>query len=147
MNFTQIKKTNINQNGTFNNTGTFTNVSGDSLNNFGTILNDGIIDNLGEGVINNFGLIINNGEIIGDGFLNMCDGGEIIGDGTIDPEQQLTGDCSFIPPEPDVNVVGGELIRLDTTMVLVAGTQNTAAWMIPVIVSAIGIGIVIARKF
>jgi len=43
--------------------------------------------------------------------------------------------------------VGGDLIPLDTTMVLVAGTQNTAAWMIPVIVSAIGIGIVIARKF
>ena len=44
-------------------------------------------------------------------------------------------------------MVGGELIPLDTTMVLVAGTQTTAAWMIPVIVSAIGIGIVIARKF
>ena len=47
------------------------------------------------------------------------------------------------PPSP----VGGELIPVDSTMVLVAGTQNIAAWMIPVIVSAIGIGIVIARKF
>ena len=43
--------------------------------------------------------------------------------------------------------VGGEFIPLDSTMVLVAGAQYTAAWMIPVIVSAIGIGIVIARKF
>jgi len=43
--------------------------------------------------------------------------------------------------------VGGEFIGVDTTSVLVAGTQSTAAWMIPVIVSAIGIGIVIARKF
>ena len=43
--------------------------------------------------------------------------------------------------------VGGELIPLDTTMVLVAGAQYTAAWMIPVIVSGIGIAIVIARKF
>jgi len=43
--------------------------------------------------------------------------------------------------------VGGEMISLDTTMVLVAGTQNTAAWMIPAIVAAIGIAIVIARKF
>jgi len=43
--------------------------------------------------------------------------------------------------------VGGELIPLDTTMVLVAGSQTTAAWMIPIIVAAIGIGIVIARKF
>jgi len=43
--------------------------------------------------------------------------------------------------------VGGEMIPLDTTMILVSGAQYTAAWMIPVIVSAIGIGIVIARKF
>ena len=43
--------------------------------------------------------------------------------------------------------VGGEFIPLDTTMVLVAGAQYTAAWMIPATVAAIGIGIVIARKF
>jgi hypothetical protein len=43
--------------------------------------------------------------------------------------------------------VGGEFIGIDTTSVLVAGAQYTAAWMIPVIVSAIGIAIVIARKF
>jgi len=44
-------------------------------------------------------------------------------------------------------VVGGELLPIDTTALLLAGTQMNAAWMIPVIVSAIGIGIVIARKF
>ncbi len=49
-------------------------------------------------------------------------------------------------PQP-VSAVGGNLIPLDSTMVLAAGAQYTAAWMIPVIVSAIGIGIVIARKF
>ena len=43
--------------------------------------------------------------------------------------------------------VGGELILMESTMVLVSGAQYTASWMIPVIVSAIGIGIVIARKF
>ena len=43
--------------------------------------------------------------------------------------------------------VGGELIPLDTSALLLAGSQMNAAWMIPVIVSAIGIGIVIARKF
>ena len=43
-------------------------------------------------------------------------------------------------------MVGGELIPLDATMVLVAGTHSLAARMIPVIVSAIGIAIVIARK-
>jgi len=43
--------------------------------------------------------------------------------------------------------VGGDLIPLDTTMILAAGAQYTAAWMIPVIVSGIGFAIVIARKF
>jgi len=42
------------------------------------------------------------------------------------------------------SVVGGEMIPIDITMVLLAGTPSVAAWMIPVIVSAIGIGIVIA---
>jgi len=45
------------------------------------------------------------------------------------------------------NAVGGEFIGIETTSVLVAGAQYTAAWMIPVIVSGIGIAIVIARKF
>jgi len=43
--------------------------------------------------------------------------------------------------------VGGEFLGVDSTALLLAGTQMNAAWMIPVIVSAIGIGIVIARKF
>jgi len=45
------------------------------------------------------------------------------------------------------SAVGGEFIGIETTSVLAAGAQYTAAWMIPVLVSAIGIGIVIARKF
>jgi len=43
--------------------------------------------------------------------------------------------------------VGGELLPVDTTALLVAGVQANALWLIPVIVAAIGIGIVIARKF
>jgi len=43
--------------------------------------------------------------------------------------------------------VGGDMIQMETTSILVAGAQYNAAWMIPIIVSAIGIGIVIARKF
>jgi len=49
--------------------------------------------------------------------------------------------CSLIQ-----SPVGGELINLESTAILLAGTHSVAAWMIPVIVSAIGIGIVIARK-
>jgi len=47
---------------------------------------------------------------------------------------------------PPGQAIGGNIIPLDTTMVLAAGAQYTAAWMIPAIVSAIGIAIVIARK-
>ena len=43
--------------------------------------------------------------------------------------------------------VGGELIPLDTSALLLVGAQMNAAWMIPVIVSGIGFAIVIARKF
>jgi len=45
------------------------------------------------------------------------------------------------------SAVGGDMIPLDATMILVSGAQHTAAWMIPVIVSGIGFAIVIARKF
>jgi len=53
------------------------------------------------------------------------------------------------PPDciPIGNAIGGNLIPIDATMILVSGAQYTAAWMIPVIVSGIGFAIVIARKF
>ncbi len=43
--------------------------------------------------------------------------------------------------------VGGTFEGVNTVSLLVTGAQMNAAWMIPVLVSAIGIGIVIARKF
>jgi len=46
------------------------------------------------------------------------------------------------PPGP----VGGTMIPIDTTALLLAGAQMNAAWLIPVIVVAIGFAIVIARK-
>ena len=42
--------------------------------------------------------------------------------------------------------IGGFLEPIDTTAVLLGGTQTAASWLIPIIVSAIGIGIFIARK-
>jgi len=48
--------------------------------------------------------------------------------------------CFLVP-------VGGEFLGVDSTALLVSGAQMNASWMIPVIVSVIGIGIVIARKF
>lgn len=47
---------------------------------------------------------------------------------------------------PDNNPVGGELIPIEQTSIILAGTQMTASWLIPVIVSAIGIGIVFLRR-
>jgi len=43
--------------------------------------------------------------------------------------------------------IGGEIIPLDTTALLLAGAQMNAAWMIPVVLSGIGIGLfVVYRK-
>jgi len=47
----------------------------------------------------------------------------------------------------DDQIVGGHGVSIDRTALLVSVGQVSASWMIPVIVSAIGIGIVIARKF
>jgi len=44
-------------------------------------------------------------------------------------------------------VVGGHMIPVDTTTLILAGAQYTAVWLIPVLVSAIGFGIVILRKY
>jgi len=43
--------------------------------------------------------------------------------------------------------VGGYFVGIEHSSLLISATQLTASWMIPVIVSGIGIGIVIARKF
>ena len=73
------------------------------------------------------------------GIFNEDCGHNLVNDPITDAGGTINDICS--------TAVGGALLPLDSTMVLVAGTQTTAAWMIPAIVSAIGIGIVIARKF
>ncbi len=97
-------------------------------------------------------------DVDGDGLIDLLSIYRTVDTGIVrgDPEACLTGEtfdgiqfegCDSIVTIRNACPVGGELIPLDTTMVLAAGTQYTAAWMIPAIVSAIGIGIVIARKF
>jgi len=50
------------------------------------------------------------------------------------------------PPPPDDGVVGGELLPIDTTALLLAGAQSFY-WMIPVVLSVLGIGLfVVSRK-
>jgi hypothetical protein len=53
-------------------------------------------------------------------------------------------DNVFLMPR---TAVGGHMIPVDTTVLLLAGTQYMGAWLIPLIVSAVGVGIVILRKF
>ncbi len=65
------------------------------------------------------------------------------GDGNNDSQ----GGYSITAEPTGGQLVGGIIIPLDTTMILLAGTQMTAAWLIPAIVSVVGISLVLARKF
>ena len=60
-------------------------------------------------------------------------------------EEPLIGNP--IEPIASICLVGGTLVPIDSTALLLVGAQMTAAWMIPVIIAGIGIAIVIARKF
>ena len=42
--------------------------------------------------------------------------------------------------------VGGELLPLDTTALLLAGVQMNAAWIIPVVAAGIGIGVFVIKR-
>ena len=57
------------------------------------------------------------------------------------PSGELRGQiiCESIP-------VGGELIPLDSTVLLLAGAQMTASWIVPVLVAGAGIGLVLLRR-
>ena len=47
---------------------------------------------------------------------------------------------------PDDVIVGGEIIPLDTTALLLAGAQSVSMWMIPVVVSGAGIGVFVIMR-
>ncbi len=57
--------------------------------------------------------------------------------------------CRFInmiEPPPDNGVIGGEIIPIESTSLILASTQSFS-WMIPVLLSGIGIGLfVVSRK-
>ncbi len=63
------------------------------------------------------------------------------------PSLPLPGQSSGSIIAVQERMVAGSLIPIDMTLLILAGTQMTAAWMIPIIVAGIGIAIVIARKF
>ncbi len=41
---------------------------------------------------------------------------------------------------------GGEMMPIDTTALLVAGSSSTASWIVPIVVSAAGIGLLIQTQ-
>ncbi len=70
------------------------------------------------------------------------------GDGICDAREQCNlGLCVSVQPDAPLCPVGGYIIPVESTPVILAGAQTSASWMIPVIVSGIGFAIVIARKF
>jgi len=76
----------------------------------------------------------------------ICDDGiDNDGDGLVDGDD---ADCQAPEPEPEAesSVVAGEIIPIEQTSLLLAGTQ-TFSWMIPVLLSGIGIGLfAVSRK-
>jgi len=93
----------------------------------------------------NAGLITNHGilqTITGATFTNT---GTYQSSGTDIFVGPFTGNA--IVPIASICLIGGTLVPIDTTSLLLVGAQSTAAWMIPVIIAGIGIAIVIARKF
>jgi len=42
--------------------------------------------------------------------------------------------------------IGGEIIPIDTTALLLSSVQGTSMWIIPIVISAAGIGLVLVRK-
>ena len=45
-----------------------------------------------------------------------------------------------------MQMIGGEIIPIDSTALLLAGAQTNLAWIIPIALSAIGIGVILVKK-
>ena len=68
------------------------------------------------------------------------------GDGISDGDEVQNGTDPLNPNDPNVQLVGGALIPIESTSLIIAGAQ-TFSWMIPVLLSGIGIGLfVVSRK-
>jgi len=159
--------------GSFTNAGTiiFNGGAGDNSGNFqiftssnitnectGTITMNG--DGLRSGRIISSGTIVNSGLIIlngGDGAISGgLIGGTIINHNTITENPGIGVNSGIISgggtmliedpiPCPE-EIVGGKTLLIDSTALLLAGAQSFS-WMIPVVLSGIGIGLfVVSRK-
>jgi len=106
-----------------------------SAQNRGDIINSGTITFMG-GSGDASGILLNGGTVTNHNTITFSpgtglDSGKLIGTIIEDP----------IPCFP----VGGELIPIDKTALLLAGAQSFS-WMIPVLISIAGIGLFFLRK-
>jgi len=73
----------------------------------------------------------------GDGCSSIC-------------QVELGWECTNVPFQTSacrlIPTIGGEMIPVDTTALLVAGAQTNALWLIPIIGTAVGLGVVLAKK-
>jgi len=89
-------------------------------------------------------LLINGGTINGPGIINLFGIDiDILNNGVI---TAIINKIFSSGPEPPT-VVGGEIIPIESTAVLLAAAYMTTSWLVPVVVASIGIGIVMARRF
>jgi hypothetical protein len=102
-------------------------------------------------VFNNYGLVdlFNGGKFFNYRlFVNQCGGLVSPSLSDIIIPQPNTGLIQEIvcPPEPQPEIIGGTIIPIESTSLILAGAQ-TFSWMIPVLLSGIGIGLfVVSRK-
>ncbi len=69
-----------------------------------------------------------------------------IRDITANIDDEYFGEFYTSEPLPSDQLIGGVLIPIETTSLLLAGTQMTASWLIPVVVAGSGIVLVFVRK-
>ena len=150
---------------------TINDVDSDLIAREGTILIDcaGIVS-LGQGQLTaqgtgTGGIIVNHGTVTGtltgtpsgedpistDVNIVVQSGGLVQNGGTL-PTSILvepSGTFETIPsicPNGGNGGIGGKLLSLDTTALLLAGVQTNLAWIVPVALSAVGIGVILVRK-
>jgi len=124
---------NVQSQGEVLNKGTISLIGGDGQSS-GRLLNSGTVNNectgnisLVKGTGPSSGVFVNLGIVNNAGITSQIFGGTV---------NDLTDSC----------LVGGELIPIEQTSLLLAGTQSFS-WMIPVVLSVIGIGLfVVSRK-
>ena len=62
------------------------------------------------------------------------------------PSGTTLNPTSLLCERPDQPAVGGQIIQIDSAALLLSGVQTNATWLLPVVLSVVGIGLVLVRK-